>query len=99
MKYKKPKITFSFTTQTQKKPMKKKMIDPHKLRTAMSAKLAEEVEDGFQTAKEIQGQWELSEARVCALLREGVAAGILEAKKFRIQAGAGLRSVTHYREV
>ena len=76
------------------------MISPEKLRVEMAAKKSDKVPDGWQTLKEIQVQWDLSEPRTFSLLRSGVEAGMIETKKFRIPCGSGglLRSVTHYRE-
>jgi len=79
--------------------MKKKILDAQKLRDLMNDKKVDKVPEGFQTAKEIGEQWDLGEARTSSLLREGVQAGILEKKHFRIKAGTMLRSVSHYREV
>ncbi len=44
----------------------------------------EQVPEGWQTAWELQQEWGLSQAHTGRLIRNGVAKGILEARKFRI---------------
>ena len=44
----------------------------------------EQVPDGWKTAWQLQQEWGLSQAHTGRLIRNGVAKGILEARKFRI---------------
>ena len=60
----------------------------------------EEVPDGWLTMPEMCAKFDLSENSTRKLIRNGVAKGILEVRKFRIPDRNGHRvQIVHYREI
>lgn len=59
----------------------------------------EQVPDGWKTAWQLQQEWGMSQAHTGRLIRNGVAKGILEARKFRISTERrGVFPTEHYRK-
>lgn len=56
-------------------------------------------ESGFLTSKAWAQAWSLSDSHTYRLLQNGVAAGKVESKKFKVRTGSLLRSVVHYRVI
>lgn len=54
---------------------------------------------GFMTRKDWATAWGLGESQTYRLLQNGVAAGKVESKKFKVRTGSLLRSVVHYRVI
>jgi len=59
----------------------------------------EEVPEGWRTSAGWSEVFGLSVPRTQTLLRNGVKAGVMERRSFRIESGARIAQVPHYREV
>ena len=67
------------------------------LNSALSGK-PDMVPAGYKTVSQLANQWGLSYSHCSRRLREGVIAGIVSVKKFRVHNGQrGLYPVPHYR--
>lgn len=61
--------------------------------------MADAVPDGWRTSREIAHAEGMSESYTIALLRKGVNLGMWEVVRYRIDVGAKVYPVPHYREV
>lgn len=57
----------------------------------------EAVPDGWQTTRQIASESGKSTARTAEILREALAAGLIEVRNFRIRSGGRVYPIPHYR--
>jgi hypothetical protein len=77
-------------------------MTPAQALAALQAALSpqeETPEPGFMTRKQWSEAWNLSDSHTYRLLADGVAAGKVESKHFRIKTGSVTRPTIHYRVV
>lgn len=68
-----------------------------KLQEALSGE-PDKVPNYYKTVSQLAGQWGLSYSHCSRRLREGVSAGLVSVKKFRVHNGQrGLYPVPHYK--
>lgn len=60
---------------------------------------ADQIPDGWRTEADWSAEAGLTRGTVGKTLRDGVKAGIVERKAFRVRTDGGARSVFHYRTV
>lgn len=59
----------------------------------------EKVPSGWKTSLQLQDEWQCSQAWAARLLQKGIAAGIIEVRRFRIRCSSGwIKRTPHYRE-
>lgn len=67
------------------------------LKRELNRDLIDDVPDDWKTVLRWADSWGMKRAQTLAILSAGVASNRVEQREFRIQTGAGVRRVPHYR--